>query len=188
MSKPSTDSANKSAGPVNSQELDRVFNALSHAMRRQILVVLFARGGVMTAGEIADRFKCAWPTTTRHLGVLEQAGVLAVDKQGRNRVYSLSPQLALRSADWIYSWAAVAVEQHADKSAQWKALSYANMRNAIPPDANDAADKSKLTRKTTNLGQPKGQRKSTAKKQARKKSGKRAPAEKNTTKRKRSKQ
>ncbi|MDA7980057.1 MAG: metalloregulator ArsR/SmtB family transcription factor [Pirellulales bacterium] len=121
----------KADGPVSSKVLDEVFQALAHPMRRQILIVLYAREGRMTAGEIADRFKCSWPTTTRHLGVLETAGVLDVTKQGRNRVYSLTVQPLLRSADWIYSWAGLAAASSANEG--WKALPYATMRNATPP-------------------------------------------------------
>ena len=40
-----------------SRTLDEVFAALAHSARRQVLVTLHARGGVMTAGEIADRFR-----------------------------------------------------------------------------------------------------------------------------------
>lgn len=44
----------------------------------------------MTAGDIAGRFACSWPTTTRHLGVLVQAGLVSVEQEGRNRVYRLA--------------------------------------------------------------------------------------------------
>ena len=44
----------------------------------------------MTAGEIAARFACSWPTTTRHLRQLELAGLVEVESRGRERVYSLS--------------------------------------------------------------------------------------------------
>ncbi len=43
----------------------------------------------MTAGEIAGRFAHAWPTTTRHLRVLERAGLLHHQKFGRSRVYRI---------------------------------------------------------------------------------------------------
>jgi DNA-binding transcriptional ArsR family regulator len=43
----------------------------------------------MTGGDIADRFACSWPTTTRHLRVLEQAGLVSVEKRGRERIYKL---------------------------------------------------------------------------------------------------
>ncbi len=68
---------------------DAVFAALSHPSRRQILGVLQARGDRVKAGDIASRFACSWPTTTRHLRVLEQARLVSVEKQGRERVYAL---------------------------------------------------------------------------------------------------
>lgn len=68
---------------------ETIFGALAHTQRRQILLVLRFRGGAMTAGEIADRFSCSWPTTTRHLRILEDAGLVRVKKRGRERVYHL---------------------------------------------------------------------------------------------------
>ena len=71
------------------EELARVFSSLAHASRRQILLVLRYHGGRMTAGEIARRFECSWPTTTRHLKQLEQAGLVDVETRGRERIYAL---------------------------------------------------------------------------------------------------
>jgi DNA-binding transcriptional ArsR family regulator len=73
-------------------DVEAVFAALAHPSRRQILLVLRFRGGEMLAGEIAERFACAWPTTTRHLRVLEEAGLVRVEKRGRARVYRLDDQ------------------------------------------------------------------------------------------------
>lgn len=72
------------------EDLEAVFGALANASRRHILLVLHFRGGEMTAGEIAGRFGCSWPTTTRHLGVLLKAGLVDVEKQGRQRTYRLN--------------------------------------------------------------------------------------------------
>jgi DNA-binding transcriptional ArsR family regulator len=66
-----------------------VFAALAHPSRRQVLLVLHFRGGRMTAGEIADRFSCRWPTTSRHLRQLEASGLVRVEPRGRQRVYVL---------------------------------------------------------------------------------------------------
>lgn len=69
--------------------IERVFAALAHASRRHILLVLHARGDRVKAGDIARRFACAWPTTTRHLRVLEDAGLVRTVQSGRERFYEL---------------------------------------------------------------------------------------------------
>ena len=76
-------------GQRDLEQADRIFSALSHRMRRSILVVLSARGGSMTSGEIADRFDCTWPTTSRHLKLLEEAGLVEFVVEGRERHYRL---------------------------------------------------------------------------------------------------
>ena len=72
------------------EDLEKVFKALAHPTRRHILVVLNARGGKMSAGEIVDRFSCTWPTTTRHLRLLEKAGLVDANKKGREWIYTLN--------------------------------------------------------------------------------------------------
>jgi DNA-binding transcriptional ArsR family regulator len=81
--------------------LDAVCDALAHPARRQILLTMKFRGGSMTAGEITGRFGHAWPTTTRHLRVLEAAGLVSFKKRGRQRMYRLElKQLALMN-EWL---------------------------------------------------------------------------------------
>ena len=84
-------------------DIDDVFAGLAHASRRQILLVLLHHGGRMTAGEIADRFDCSWPTTTRLLQKLESAGLVVVEPQGRERVYRLNDA---RLRDVVTGWIA----------------------------------------------------------------------------------
>jgi DNA-binding transcriptional ArsR family regulator len=87
-------------------DVEAVFTALAHSSRRHILLVLRFRGGEMTAGEIASRFGCSWPTTTRHLRVLEAAGLVWVEKRGRERVYRLDTKRLLHVATrWFESFA-----------------------------------------------------------------------------------
>jgi DNA-binding transcriptional ArsR family regulator len=88
-------------------DLEAVFTALAHSSRRHILLVLHYRGGAMTAGEIASRFACAWPTTTRHLGVLVDAGLITVERQGRERLYRLNAaRLEVVAGQWIKNFKA----------------------------------------------------------------------------------
>jgi len=92
----------KPRGLAELEALDAVFAALAHQSRRTILIVLQARGGEMTSGEIAGRFDCSWPTTTRHLRVLEDAGLVHVALRGRERVYQLDRERLRRVAGrWI---------------------------------------------------------------------------------------
>jgi DNA-binding transcriptional ArsR family regulator len=71
------------------EELDAVFLALSHEARRHILVLLAQRGGELASGYFAARFSHSWPTTTRHLRVLEEAGLVEVRREGRSSQYRL---------------------------------------------------------------------------------------------------
>jgi DNA-binding transcriptional ArsR family regulator len=83
------------------RELDDVLGALAHESRRHILLVAWFRGGTMSAGEIAGRFGHAWPTTSRHLRVLEQAGLLQFEKRGRTRVYRVNADRLQIARDWL---------------------------------------------------------------------------------------
>jgi DNA-binding transcriptional ArsR family regulator/catechol 2,3-dioxygenase-like lactoylglutathione lyase family enzyme len=74
-----------------------VLNALSNDGRRRILRVIAGRGGEMTSGEIAEQFSTAWSTTTRHLAVLRDAGLVSVEKRGRERVYRANPAIGDRA-------------------------------------------------------------------------------------------
>lgn len=84
------------------EEIELAFAALAHEQRRHILLTLHFRDGEMTAGAIADRFHCAWPTTTRHLKVLQEAKLVVVEKRGRERIYKLNrEQLKRVVGDWL---------------------------------------------------------------------------------------
>jgi DNA-binding transcriptional ArsR family regulator len=81
-------------------ELEAVLSALAHPSRRQILLILHFRGGLMSAGDIARRFHHAWPTISRHLRLLEEAGLVAHEQDGRNRSY----RLVTRKLDVVRDW------------------------------------------------------------------------------------
>lgn len=82
--------------------LDAVVAALAHPARRQILLTIHFRGAA-TAGEIAGRFAHKWPTTTRHLRVLEDAGLVRHERRGRTRVYSVDKTRLALVSEWL-SW------------------------------------------------------------------------------------
>ena len=67
--------------------LDKVFEALSSTVRRKILAYLSATD--LTAGEIAARFEISKPSVSKHLSILENAGLVRGDKRGQFIHYSL---------------------------------------------------------------------------------------------------
>ena len=79
---------------------DSVFSALAHPARRQILLSVHYRG-TCNAGEIANRFDCSWPTTSRHLATLVSSGLLEVESVGRERIYSANAKLV---SDVLNTW------------------------------------------------------------------------------------
>src|SRR6476620_4862377 len=70
-----------------SMSLDNVFEALSSTVRRKILAYLSATD--LTAGEIAARFEISKPSVSKHLSILENAGLIAGERRGQFIHYSL---------------------------------------------------------------------------------------------------
>jgi ArsR family transcriptional regulator, arsenate/arsenite/antimonite-responsive transcriptional repressor len=66
---------------------DNVFAALASTARRKILAYLSAAD--LTAGEIADRFAMSKPAISKHLQILEHAGLVKSEKNGQFVTYSL---------------------------------------------------------------------------------------------------
>jgi DNA-binding transcriptional ArsR family regulator len=99
--------------------LEEVCAAIAHPARRQILLTIHFRGGSMAAGDIAGRFAHAWPTTTRHLKVLEGAGLLAHEKIGRTVVYRLDKKRLALLAEWL-AWFGDLSTESGDKTPKEK--------------------------------------------------------------------
>jgi len=74
------------------EQADAVFAALAHPARRQILLSVHYRGEAR-AGDIARRFQCSWPTTSRHLATLVKSNLLTVEVSGRERIYRANDAL-----------------------------------------------------------------------------------------------
>src|SRR4051812_9183754 len=98
----STLTMTKTRGEKDLEDFEIVFRALSHESRRTILSILQSRGGTMTAGDIVERFSYAWPTITRHLHQLEEAGLITVDKISREQHYTLNKErLTVTVNKWL---------------------------------------------------------------------------------------
>ncbi len=67
--------------------MDKVFEALASGVRRKILAYLSA--GRLAAGEISDHFEMSKPSVSKHLSILENAGLIRSEKEGQFIYYSL---------------------------------------------------------------------------------------------------
>lgn len=93
------------AGPaadLTESELDRAFGALSDPTRRAILARL-AEGdaGVL---DVAAPFPMSQPAVTKHLNVLEEAGLISRHRQARQRLCHLEPARLKQLSDWVGSY------------------------------------------------------------------------------------
>src|SRR5436305_15117184 len=68
----------------------RVFRALADPTRRQILQEL--KHGPLPAGEIAGRFSVSAPTISRHLSLLEAAGLVSYHREANRLIYEAEPE------------------------------------------------------------------------------------------------
>src|SRR5262245_21411869 len=91
----------KPTSRVRPDAYEAVFSALAHHARRRVLLAIYFNGGAMTAGEIAAIFAHAWQTTTRHLQVLEGAGLIGHERQGRMRIYRLEHRRLALVSEWL---------------------------------------------------------------------------------------
>ena len=80
---------------------NNTFKALAHPLRREIVERLSS--GAATVGEVTRDFGVSKPTSSRHLKVLEEAGVVSRAIDGRTHRLALRPEALAEASDWIES-------------------------------------------------------------------------------------
>jgi DNA-binding transcriptional ArsR family regulator len=86
-------------------DLDQAFGALSDPTRRAILARL-ARGEA-TAGELGAPFRLSQPTISKHLTVLERAGLIEQARDAQRRPRRLRPEAIKAVAEWTEAFRAL---------------------------------------------------------------------------------
>jgi DNA-binding transcriptional ArsR family regulator len=82
-----------------SERLDLTFAALADPTRRAILARLAK--GEATVTELAEPFDMSQPAISKHLKVLERAGLVSVDVDAQRRPRKLEPKRLEEAVDWI---------------------------------------------------------------------------------------
>jgi DNA-binding transcriptional ArsR family regulator len=75
------------------------FKALGHPLRRGIVERL--SGGTVTVGEATRDFGISKPTISRHVKMLEEAGIVTRVIVGRTHMLALQPQTLADAAGWL---------------------------------------------------------------------------------------
>ena len=84
------------------EQLTDVFNAISHPTRRAIIGRL--ANGPARFLDIAEPFDVALNAVTKHLKLLERAGLIEREKQGREVLISLRPEPLRLVAGWVHQY------------------------------------------------------------------------------------
>jgi DNA-binding transcriptional ArsR family regulator len=82
-----------------SERLDLTFTALADPTRRAILARLAK--GEASVQELAEPFDMSQPAISKHLKVLERAGLISVDVDAQRRPRRLEPKRLEEAVDWI---------------------------------------------------------------------------------------
>jgi len=88
-----------------SAELSSIFSALADPTRRAILARLSE--GEAPVKELAAPFDLSGPAITKHLKVLERAGLIARGREGQMRPCRLEPHALAPAADWLDQYRAM---------------------------------------------------------------------------------
>jgi DNA-binding transcriptional ArsR family regulator len=92
-------------------QLDAVFGALADPTRRAILVRLTA--GDLTVGELSAPFAVSQPAISRHLKVLERAGLITRNRRATARLSHLEGEPLRSATEWLARYQAFWDESHA---------------------------------------------------------------------------
>lgn len=81
-------------------DLDRVFGALADATRRSVLAQL-AKKNKQPLSKLAESYSISLPAVSKHITVLEDAGIVRREKVGRTQLISVNPKTLDAGLDWL---------------------------------------------------------------------------------------
>ena len=87
---------------MSTDHLSAIFSALADPTRRAILARLTA--GEASVTELAEPFEMSMPAISKHLKVLERAGLIARGREAQWRPCRLEAEPLKEAADWLESY------------------------------------------------------------------------------------
>ena len=120
--------------------LDATFAALADPTRRAILARLAT--GEATVSELAEPFAMSQPAISKHLKVLERAGLITRGREAQRRPRKLEPRPLAEATDWIERYRKIWEANYQRLDALLQEMK-STQRKAVDALMNDAKPKSK---------------------------------------------
>jgi DNA-binding transcriptional ArsR family regulator len=140
--------------------LDRTFGALADPTRRQIVRRLARRDETII--ELAGHFDMTLPGISKHVRVLERAGLLRVRREGRSRRTSLVGRPMREAMAWIHQYRAL-WEHQFDRLAAYLDSTTTNTESAWPHPQPDSSSKSGApSTQGANASSPRGRKRTSS--------------------------
>lgn len=76
-----------------------VFQAIADPVRREILDIISTKS--LSVNEVAEHFDISRQAVSKQLKILNECGLLSIQKQGRERYYSVIPSSLIPASVWI---------------------------------------------------------------------------------------
>ena len=111
-----------------------VFRALADQTRRDILGLL--RDGALSSGEIADAFPSSWPTISRHLALLRDAGLVTTERNGQEIRYELNTTVFEELVQHFLEWVKPEISNDESTESRRSGRRLRGQRGGILPNPN----------------------------------------------------
>jgi DNA-binding transcriptional ArsR family regulator len=125
--------------------LDATFAALADPTRRAILARLAT--GEATVGELAEPFDMSQPAISKHLKVLERAGLVTRGRAAQRRPRRLEPRPLTEATDWIQRYRKIWEANYQRLDALLREMK-ATQKRAVDALVNDGKPKPKKRKRT----------------------------------------
>ncbi len=126
---------------TNDQQLDSVFQALSDTTRRNIL--MRTRNSDETVSDLTAHYNMSMPAITKHLNVLEQAGLIVRRKEGRKRLCRAEPKNLTNAMEWLeyyqefWNEQLESLKQFVEKSVEQNTAAPTSHKNIVKGDKHE---------------------------------------------------
>ena len=85
----------------NNQHINNLFKAIADPTRREIFHALVLASVAMSINTISEQFDITRQGVTKHIKTLEEAGLIKIESQGRERFCTADPKPLKKISKWI---------------------------------------------------------------------------------------